>query len=56
MYLSNKLSLHKNRSDVLGTIQSPPTLCTNPKASTIHLKRLADTVKDLDLGNKGSSW
>ena len=50
--LSYKLSPYKSGDVAPETIQSPLILFTNPKTSSIHLKRFADIVKHLDLGNK----
>lgn len=44
-----------NRYVVLQTILSHPILFAIPKNVPIHLKRLANIVKDLGLGNKKPS-
>lgn len=51
MYLSSKSSLYKNRNAALKAIQSLPILFPNPQTSHINLRRLADTVKDVDSEN-----
>lgn len=47
--------LYNNRNAALEATQSPPILFNNPSSFPIYFKRLADIVKDQDLGNK-TSW
>lgn len=46
--LGYKSSLYKTSSVALETIESLPIGFTNPKTSSVHLRRLPDIIKDSD--------